>query len=145
MRCPRVTATLQNPSSASIASPCLTQQVPSTPAIVPVATAQVSSSTDQFKTFSTATHIPIHSNAPALQSNDSNLSSSSSPVPPMPPMPSNEMPPSQAVVGKNSTITSAVVSTPPATDTALYEQVQQVQPCKVKYLSQTAHQSFTNR
>ena len=135
-------ATVPNPPSISIGSLCLTQQGPSTPAIVPIVIAQASPATNQSEALSTSTHMPVHSNAPTLQPINPNLLSSLSLLSslPMPPMPSNETPPSQ-VVGKNSTLMT-VISSPPATDTTICEQGQQVQPHQVKYLSQTAHQFF---
>lgn len=89
-------ATLQNPLPTLIASPssCLTQQVPSTPAIVSIATALVSElssspPTHQLEASSTSTHMPVHSNAPTPPPNSSNPLSSSPP-----PVQSNTMPPS---------------------------------------------------
>jgi hypothetical protein len=136
-------ATPQNPSFAPIASPssCLTQQALSTPAIVPVAdnsytTTQVSRSSPTHA-LPTSTHTPVHSksNAPTPPPSGSDLSLSLSNL--SPPVPSGELLPvlSQVVAGENSTMTSSVISSPPATDTALGEQEQQVQSCQVNYLS----------
>ena len=147
-------ATFQSPPSAPIISPssCLTQQVLSTPAIVPIITAAAdtaqvlsppTSPTHQFEAFPTSTCMPIHSDTPTLPPNSSSPSSLSSP-----PMPSDKTPPSQAVADENSTTTtstSLVVSSPPAMDTAVGEQGQRVQACQVNYWSQTAHQSSTDQ
>lgn len=134
---------LQIHPSTSTASPSssLTQQVSSTPAVAPVATAQVSSPPPPLLALSTSSHTPqdVHSSAPTLPPSPLLL--------PSRPMPrDNEMPPSQAVAGENSTTTISDISTsPPAMNTALGEPGQQIQPRQVNYFSQAARQSFTDR
>ena len=134
------TATFQNPSSTSIASPslCNTQQVLLAPATVPrpVTIAQISSCTP-IHMFGTPTHVPMYSNVPAsaelaLSPNSSNASSSSSA-----PTPSNKTLPSQTVASEGTTTANSVIYETTATEIALgdLEQREQVQPRRVSYLS----------
>jgi hypothetical protein len=105
------TATPQDFPSASTAPPssCLTPQESSTPPIVP-----------------TSARMPAHSDVSTLSPSSPNLS-----LPLSLPIPSEETPPSQVAARENTITADLDICGPPATETALVEQREQVQPRQV--------------